>query len=101
MIYDATAMSESFYMSNMSPQTAGFNRGVWKRLEDKVRAYARDNDEIYVVTGPVLKDGLPTIFIPSPVGFENKASLRQEALIELPLKVKNNTIIKFISYLIS
>ncbi|MDD5531022.1 MAG: DNA/RNA non-specific endonuclease [bacterium] len=61
MAWDATAMAETFYMSNMSPQTAGFNRGVWKRLEDKVRAWARDNDEIYVVAGPVLKEGLPTI----------------------------------------
>ena len=30
MIFDGTAMSETFYMSNMSPQRAGFNRGIWK-----------------------------------------------------------------------
>ena len=29
------AMSESFYMSNMSPQVPGFNRGKWKSLEAK------------------------------------------------------------------
>ena len=61
MSWNVTAMSESFYMSNMSPQVAGFNRGVWKRLEDRVRAWATGNEEIYIVTGPILKDGLSTI----------------------------------------
>ena len=49
-----TAMSESFYMSNMSPQKEGFNRGIWKKLEGNVRNWASDNGEIYVVTGPIL-----------------------------------------------
>jgi endonuclease G len=34
---DAENMSESFFMSNMSPQYPSFNRGVWKRLEGEVR----------------------------------------------------------------
>lgn len=46
-------MSESFYMSNMSPQEPGFNRGIWKKLEERVRDWARSNNEIYVVTGPI------------------------------------------------
>lgn len=46
-------MSESFYMSNMSPQQPGFNRGIWKKLEERVRDWARSNQEIYVVTGPI------------------------------------------------
>ena len=44
------AMNESFYMSNMSPQNAGFNRGVWKRLEEKVRYLVESNDSIFSVT---------------------------------------------------
>jgi endonuclease G, mitochondrial len=52
---------ESFYMSNMSPQVADFNRGIWSNLEQKFRDWARRDGEIYVVTGPVLKPGLPTI----------------------------------------
>ena len=28
-------MSESFYMSNMSPQQPDFNRGIWKKLEER------------------------------------------------------------------
>ncbi len=61
MRWSAIAMAESFYMSNMSPQKPGFNRGIWKRLKKKVRTWATDNEEIYIVTGPVLSDNLSTI----------------------------------------
>ena len=30
MKFSAQAMAESFYMSNVSPQLPGFNRGIWK-----------------------------------------------------------------------
>lgn len=52
---------ESFYMSNVSPQAPQFNRGIWKELEEQVRAWALRDRGLYVVTGPVLKPGLPTI----------------------------------------
>lgn len=48
-------MSESFYMSNMSPQEPGFNRGIWKKLEENVRKWAKSNEEVFVVTGPIFK----------------------------------------------
>lgn len=54
MKWSPSAMSESFLMSNMSPQLPGFNRGVWSRLEAKVRDWAVENDSILVITGPVL-----------------------------------------------
>ncbi|RIV21268.1 DNA/RNA non-specific endonuclease [Fibrisoma montanum] len=53
--------SDSFYMSNMSPQAPEFNRGIWKELEELVRRWAVRDRGLYVVTGPVLKPGLPTI----------------------------------------
>lgn len=53
MAFSKTAMSETFYMSNMSPQVPGFNRGIWKKLEEKVRGWAVKNIEISVVTGPI------------------------------------------------
>jgi endonuclease G len=59
--YSLSSMAESFYYSNMSPQVAAFNRGVWKRLEGQVRVWARNNGAVYVVTGPVLRPGLPSI----------------------------------------
>lgn len=61
MKWDAEAMDETFYMSNMSPQEPGFNRGIWKKLEDQVREWAVELKNIYVVTGLVLNDGLSTI----------------------------------------
>ncbi len=54
MAWSAKTMSESFFMSNMSPQKPAFNRGVWKDLEEQVRQFAISEEEIIVVTGPVL-----------------------------------------------
>tara|TARA_Y100000768_G_scaffold80176_1_gene56984 strand:+ start:1057 stop:2049 length:993 start_codon:yes stop_codon:yes gene_type:complete len=53
MKYNTVAMSESFFMSNISPQTPGFNRGIWKKLESLVRAWGK-RFEIYVSTAGVL-----------------------------------------------
>jgi len=56
MSWSDAAMNESFLLSNISPQLPGFNRGVWKRLEEKVREWAVKNDSIYIISGPVLTD---------------------------------------------
>lgn len=61
MGWDSTAMMESFYFSNMSPQVAAFNRGIWAQLESLVRVWAKENKALYITTGPVLRKGLPTI----------------------------------------
>lgn len=54
MKWSERAMSESFLLSNMAPQVgAGFNRGIWKSLEEKVRVWAVARGELYVVTGPI------------------------------------------------
>ncbi len=45
-------VDQSFYMSNIAPQLPGFNRGIWKKLENQVRKYAMENDSIIVITGP-------------------------------------------------
>jgi len=47
--------SETFLLSNMSPQLADFNRGMWSSLEKSIRKL-NDTDEIletYVLTAPV------------------------------------------------
>jgi len=61
MGWSSDSMAESFYYSNMSPQSPSFNRGIWKKLEELVRTWAIENNTVYVVTGPVLTDGLLTI----------------------------------------
>ena len=65
MSFSLQAMSESFYMSNMSPQRPEFNRGIWKKLEAKVRDYAVANGAIYVISGPVFDPDTPAITIGS------------------------------------
>ncbi len=52
MAWSDSAMWESFYLSNMSPQRPEFNRGIWKDLESQVRQWARDRHDLYIVTGP-------------------------------------------------
>lgn len=61
MGWSESAIAESFYYSNMSPQLPAFNRGIWKKLEELMRSWAVENQSIYIVTGPVLKQGLKTI----------------------------------------
>ncbi len=59
--WSETAMSESFFMSNMCPQIHEFNDGKWKYLEYQMRDWAIMYGKIYIVTGPVLTSGLPSI----------------------------------------
>jgi endonuclease G len=61
MKFDKEAMRDSFYMSNMTPQPAKFNRGRWSVLENLMRAWALKYQEIWIVTGPILKSELSTI----------------------------------------
>jgi len=61
MGWSSTTMAESFFYSNITPQTPSFNRGIWKKLEELVRTWAIENNAVYVVTGPVLTNGLQTI----------------------------------------
>ena len=61
MSWSSTAMKESFYYSNISPQEPAFNRGIWKKLEELCRDWATENDSVCIVTGPVLTKSLKTI----------------------------------------
>lgn len=84
MTWSLQAMNESFYYSNMSPQLPSFNRGIWRKLESKVRSWVTDFDSIYVTTGPVLELNLssigggvsvPKYFYKSLVGFRDSSAL--------------------------
>lgn len=60
--WNKKALSESFYYSNMSPQLADFNRKKWAKLEGVMRGYVENNNEqLFIVTGPILNDSLPVI----------------------------------------
>lgn len=71
--FDKTAMSETFYMSNMSPQAGSFNRGIWKDLESAVRDWAKKFGRVYVISGPVLEKSFSEY---ETIG-ENKVSIPQ------------------------
>ena len=57
MKWSPEAMSESFFMSNMAPQVGiGFNRHIWKSLEQRMRQWACARGVLYVVTGPLYEE---------------------------------------------
>lgn len=56
MQFDCTAMHETFFMSNMSPQAVDFNRRAWAFLEKLERNLVWQRGELWVYVGPVLTD---------------------------------------------
>jgi len=63
MKFDKQAMKDTFFMSNMTPQPANFNRGRWSMLETLMRGWALKYQQIWIVTGPILKEKLASIGI--------------------------------------
>ena len=53
--------SETFLLSNMSPQKPQFNRGIWRKLETAVRELNAKEDiyETYVICGPIFDFDTP------------------------------------------
>jgi len=45
------AMSTTFLLSNMSPQTPRLNRNIWRILEEQVRDMVREEGEAWIITG--------------------------------------------------
>lgn len=55
MTWSETAMKESFYMSNICPQSPPLNRGIWKDLESSIRNFVKNHRHpLFIVTGPVI-----------------------------------------------
>lgn len=52
---DKIQNSETFLLSNMSPQMPNFNRQIWKELEEAVRTLSKVTEvlETYVICGPI------------------------------------------------
>lgn len=58
--WSKTALSESYFYSNMAPQLPELNRQKWAELENAIRDYVIENKvQVYVVTGGILHDSLP------------------------------------------
>jgi len=55
-------MSESFNLSNMVPQVANNNRGIWKQLETYERQWAMaPGTDFYIISGGIYDQGHPVI----------------------------------------
>ena len=51
-------MSESFFLSNMVPQVANNNRGIWKQLEMQERQWATaPGTDFYIISGGIYDQG--------------------------------------------
>ena len=53
MKWDADAMHDCFYMSNICPQVPILNQQYWERLERVCRRWAEREGSVYIVCGPV------------------------------------------------
>ena len=61
MAWSKKAMSESFLLTNMSPQVPALNRGMWRILEEQIRKWALKEKELYIITGPIIRPNDKTI----------------------------------------
>jgi endonuclease G, mitochondrial len=50
---NSVLMSQSFYLSNMVPETPGLNRGPLRMLEFYIITRVRNGESLYVLTGPI------------------------------------------------
>ena len=57
-LFRKEANAETFFMSNTAPQSPKLNRIAWEHLEVMIRGWACSEDELFVITGPILKPGL-------------------------------------------
>lgn len=53
---DPELKDQTFYLSNMAPQRPSLNRGIWKLLEDRTRAWVSEYGHAYEWTGPIRCD---------------------------------------------
>lgn len=53
MVRSEAAMVNTYMLSNMAPQHPKFNSGIWNSLESRVRKWAVDKGEIYIISGSV------------------------------------------------
>ena len=57
--WSKTALSDSYFYSNMSPQLPEFNRKGWANIESFLRSYVYENEaDLLVVTGPFYSENV-------------------------------------------
>lgn len=61
MSFDSVSYKETFLMSNIVPQKRGCNRGIWKELEKQTRQWVNKHNEVYIISGPVYTQQIPSV----------------------------------------
>ena len=51
--WDEEAMYQSFSLTNVCPQNASLNSGLWNSIEKNCRQWAQEYGDIYIVCGPM------------------------------------------------
>ena len=54
MKWSETAMNESFYLTNICPQSEDLNNGTWHRIENNLHNRAVSGDTLYICCGPIM-----------------------------------------------
>lgn len=57
----AKDQANTFFLSNMAPQTPALNRGLWRYFEDRVRTYVQRLGSLHLVTGSILPEPAQTV----------------------------------------
>ena len=52
--WDEKAMTESNLLTNICPQDKSLNSGLWNRIEQDCRKWAKKFGDVYIVCGPIL-----------------------------------------------
>ena len=61
MRWSGESEQESSYLSNIAPQDADLNSGLWNRIEEYVRNNVRIWGTVYICTGPIVEPGYTTV----------------------------------------
>lgn len=61
MKWNAQAMAESFYLTNICPQDHDINAGAWEKLENRCRGWAKFHGKVWICCGPIVKKEHKTI----------------------------------------
>lgn len=68
MRWSQKALEATYLYSNIAPQKAEMNREAWAELEDWGRRYVHyAQEKVFIVTGPVITEGLPTLSTPTTI----------------------------------
>ncbi|WNY66769.1 DNA/RNA non-specific endonuclease [Borreliella lusitaniae] len=92
MSFSESAMKDTYFLSNMSPQKSEFNSGIWLKLEKLVREWAISKGYIYIISAGILTENK---------GFIGKNKiLIPKNFYKIVLAINNNNFYDIISFII-